>query len=89
LAGDRKAFDKWTRNWGVRIKNVSIVRVETEDDTVGWDGKVFYTVLPGYSSLKNSASILKTLEDSPYQLVAANTIEHKLKGITVTQSPTQ
>lgn len=89
LAGDRKSFDKWTRTWGVRLKNTSVVMVRDKDDTEGWDDNTYYTVLPGYSSLKNSTTILEDLKNSDYKEVSAKTIESRLKNISIKQQPTQ
>ncbi len=89
VAGDRKAFEKWTRDWGVRLKNTAVTMINTKSDTEGWEGKVYYTILPGYGSLKNHADIIQSLEDSPYKKIPSKTIESKLKSVSISRTSIQ
>jgi hypothetical protein len=87
VAGNGKSYQKWIDEWGIRLKNVALFHIKNEADLKGWEseGKVFYTILPGYSSLKNHAEIMEQLRASEYRCVSRNKIETKLKKVSIHQ----
>lgn len=84
LAGSRKEFDEWARKWGEKLKNITVVNVDGPDSIRGWDNKhTFYMLMPLYQKRKHWNDALDQIRGNGYRLIGRESIERRLKKVTV------
>jgi hypothetical protein len=83
ISSDSKKLNKWMQTWGRKMKNITVVPTTLKRHLEGWDKKsTFFTVITP------NPSVAEDLKGYGYRYVPREKLEGRLKGITVTNTPT-